>query len=177
MNSFAQKTTDASVHPLSLCVCAFYLFVCACVLQLSLQLCVTCCFAKVEDEFQRYCKSSTFLFIMGWRMQIGCKSSAGNSRCIEVPMFGEKFVCVCTVSVLAGLQLLQPQPWTERVAHAGVLPECRQPHYLSLAKKPLSNGERERVFICCLTLREFPLLFKQLHSHTRGCSTIVCVWV
>lgn len=51
----------------------------------------------------------------------------------------------------------------ERVARVGVVPDCRQAHYLSLAKKTphytKKNTQNERAFICCLTLREFPLLF------------------
>lgn len=49
--------------------------------------------------------------------------------CARVLLYG-----AVTVPVLAGLQLLQPQPCGERVAHVGVVPDCRQAHYLSLAK-------------------------------------------
>lgn len=57
----------------------------------------------------------------------------------------------------------------ERVARVGAMPDCRQAHYLSLAKKKKkkhhllvtqkTHTQNERAFICCLTLREFPLLF------------------
>lgn len=78
--------------------------------------------------------------------------------------------------MLAGLQLLQPQPCGEKVARVGVVPDCRQAHYLSLAKRGGGWGKeahytkkhfkRERAFICCLTLRRVPIAF-----HIAACTS------
>lgn len=112
---------------------------------------------------------------------------------LEKSVFCHTRVCYCicsTVRWLAGLQLPQPQPCAGRVARVGTAPDCRQAHYLSLAKgkKGRKRGSlykkhfnQERAFICCLTLREFPLLFTQLRArihthhvcHKSKCSTVV----
>lgn len=52
------------------------------------------------------------------------------------------YLLYCTVLWLAGLQLPQPQPCAERVARVGAVPDCRQAHYLSLAKGE-KKGEKE----------------------------------
>lgn len=121
MNSFAQKTTDASVHPLSLCVC-FYL--CECCSCLSNFVCDICCFLTVcLPHFRVNIKWLTFSFVMffiklsEYNMQIyrwvtvNSRCSNGllykcvslnlkwvRKKCAFVPQLG---VCVCvTVSVV-----------------------------------------------------------------------------
>lgn len=106
-----------------------------------------------------------------------------GKKCVCVPQL---VVCVCvcycichTVPVLAGLQLPQPQPWAERVARVGMVPNCRQAHYLSLAKKKEkqlimqknhSNQERESIYLLP-DLERVPIAFHvatRTHTH-HGC--------
>lgn len=100
------------------------------------------------------------------------------------------FYCMCcTVPVLAELQLPQPQPWAERVARVGMVPDCRQAHYLSLAKKKKKNliiqkntlTKRESIYLLP-DLERVPIAFHVAtcaHTHIMGLANWVlhcCRW-